>query len=77
MTSADLGYLKEERLQRLRREIGDVGAMSKAMIPGEKTLESLNPWTLGPSSTTKLEKNHFYKDIKKQGTYAGKIRLYM
>jgi len=51
--------------------------MSKAMIPGKKTLESLNPWTLGPSSTTKLEKNHFYKDIKKQGTYAGKIRLYM
>ncbi len=29
MTSAGLGYLKEERLQRLRREIRDVGAMSK------------------------------------------------
>jgi len=36
MTSADLGYLKEERLQKLRREIGDVGAMFKAMI---KSLE--------------------------------------
>ncbi len=57
MISVGLGYLKEERLQRLRREIRDVGAMSKAMI---KSLERkpLNPWTLGPSSTTKLEKNH-------------------
>ncbi len=36
MTSAGLGYLKEERLQRLRREIRGVGAMSKAMI---KSLE--------------------------------------
>ncbi len=36
MTSADLGYLKKERLQKLRREIRDVGAMSKAMI---KSLE--------------------------------------
>ncbi len=43
MISADLDYLKEERLQRLRREIGDVGAMFKAMI---KSLERkpLNPW---------------------------------
>ncbi len=34
--------------------------MSKAMI---KSLERkpLNPWTLGPSSTTKLEKNHKFK----------------
>jgi len=46
MTSADLGYLKKERLQKLRREIGDVGAMFKAMI---KSLERkpLNPWILG------------------------------
>jgi len=41
MTSADLGYLKKERLQKLRREIGDVGAMFKAMIksPERKPLK--------------------------------------
>ncbi len=29
----------------------------------KRSKESLNPWTLGPSSTTKLEKNLTYKLI--------------
>ena len=43
MISADPGYLKEARLQKLRRETGDVGAMPKAMI---KSLER-KPLKLG------------------------------
>ena len=43
MISGDLDYMKKEKLQELREELGDVERMLKAMI---KSLENkhLNPW---------------------------------
>jgi hypothetical protein len=39
-------------------DIAEVERMLKALTKSikQQTLESLNPWTLGPSSPTKLEK---------------------
>ena len=37
MISGDLGYVEKERLQKLRKKIGDVERMLKAMI---KSLEN-------------------------------------
>ena len=57
MISGDLGYMKKEKLQELREELGDVERMLKAMI---KSLENkhLNPGLLEPFLPTNWEKTH-------------------
>jgi four helix bundle protein len=56
MLSGDLDYVGEERLQKLRTEIGDIARMLKALI---KSLENkhLDPGILEPFLPTNWEKN--------------------
>ena len=49
MISGDLDYMKKEKLQELREELGDVERMlSDDQITGKQTLGSLNPGLLEP-----------------------------
>ena len=62
MISGDLGYVGKERFQEIRKEIGDVERMLKAMIKSleKQALEPLNSGPLGPFLPTNWEKNLLY-----------------
>jgi len=58
LLAGDLDLIEKGELGTLKKDIEEIERMLKALI---KSLEnkSLTPCTLGPSSPTKLEKNHY------------------